>query len=64
MGSSILAILLVMKHLGKTRKHFRFLRALGPLTALVLGTTFVKIFHPSSISLVRIYQLLKQNSIM
>ncbi|XP_012072943.1 sulfate transporter 4.1, chloroplastic isoform X2 [Jatropha curcas] len=52
MGSSILAILLVMKHLGKSRKQFRFLRAAGPLTAVILGTTFVKIFHPSSISLV------------
>ncbi|KAI8007135.1 hypothetical protein LOK49_LG07G01241 [Camellia lanceoleosa] len=52
MGSIILAILLVMKHLGKSRKYLRFLRAGGPLTAVVLGTTFVKIFHPSSISLV------------
>ncbi|XP_065872952.1 sulfate transporter 4.1, chloroplastic-like isoform X1 [Euphorbia lathyris] len=52
MGSSILAIILVMKHLGKRRKEFRFLRAAGPLTAVVLGTTFVKIFRPSSISLV------------
>nr|GEW17403.1 sulfate transporter 4.1, chloroplastic-like [Tanacetum cinerariifolium] len=52
MGSFILAIILAMKHLGKTRKHLRFLRAGGPLTAVVLGTAFVKIFHPSSISLV------------
>ncbi|KAJ8766015.1 hypothetical protein K2173_020531 [Erythroxylum novogranatense] len=52
MGSGILAILLVMKHLGKSRKHFRFLRAAGPLTGVVVGTTLVKIFHPSSISLV------------
>uniref|UniRef100_A0A2K1YXT9 STAS domain-containing protein n=1 Tax=Populus trichocarpa TaxID=3694 RepID=A0A2K1YXT9_POPTR len=52
MGSCILAILLVMKHLGKSRKRFRFLRPAGPLTAVVLGTVFVKIFHPSSISLV------------
>ncbi|KAL4556851.1 hypothetical protein LXL04_035016 [Taraxacum kok-saghyz] len=52
MGSSILAIILTMKHLGKTRKNFRFLRAGGPLTAVVLGTAFVKIFHPSSITLV------------
>ncbi|KAI3711448.1 hypothetical protein L2E82_41549 [Cichorium intybus] len=37
---------------GKTRKSLRFLRAGGPLTAVVLGTAFVKIFHPSSISLV------------
>ncbi|KAF3433777.1 hypothetical protein FNV43_RR24880 [Rhamnella rubrinervis] len=52
MGSTFLAILLVMKHLGKSRKQLRFLRAAGPLTAVVLGTTIVKIFHPSSISLV------------
>ncbi|XP_009778471.1 sulfate transporter 4.1, chloroplastic [Nicotiana tabacum] len=52
MGSLMLAILLTMKHLGKTRKHLRFLRAAGPLTAVVLGTTFVKIYHPPSISLV------------
>lgn len=52
MGSVILAILLIMKHLGKSRKYLRFLRAAGPLTAVVLGTTIVKIFHPSSITLV------------
>ncbi|XP_061374393.1 sulfate transporter 4.1, chloroplastic-like isoform X1 [Gastrolobium bilobum] len=52
MGSVTLAILLVMKHLGKSRKHLRFLRASGPLTAVVLGTVFAKVFHPSSISLV------------
>ncbi|KAL5569148.1 hypothetical protein UlMin_025723 [Ulmus minor] len=52
MGSIILAILLVMKHLGKSRKYLRFLRAAGPLTGVVLGTAFVKIFNPSSISLV------------
>ncbi|KAL8232012.1 hypothetical protein R6Q57_001790 [Mikania cordata] len=52
MGSSILAIILIMKLLGKTRKNLRFLRAAGPLTAVALGTAFVKIFHPSSISLV------------
>ncbi|KAJ7971323.1 Sulfate transporter [Quillaja saponaria] len=52
MGSVFLAILLVMKHLGKSRKSLRFLRAGGPLTAVVLGTVFAKIFHPSSISLV------------
>ncbi|KAL7588187.1 sulfate transporter 4.1, chloroplastic [Lactuca sativa] len=52
MGLTILAIMLTMKQLGKTRKNLRFLRAGGPLTAVVLGTTFVKIFHPSSISLV------------
>lgn len=38
---------------GKTRKRFRYLRAAGPLTAVVLGTTFVKIFHPSTISVVK-----------
>ncbi|XAR66317.1 hypothetical protein NMG60_11012504 [Bertholletia excelsa] len=52
MGSIMLVILLVMKHLGKSRKSLRVLRAAGPLTAVVLGTTIVKIFHPSSISLV------------
>ncbi|XP_055811326.1 probable sulfate transporter 4.2 [Solanum dulcamara] len=52
MGSLTLAILLTMKHLGTTRKYLRFLRAAGPLTAVVLGTTFVKIYHPPSISLV------------
>ncbi|KAJ7975872.1 Sulfate transporter [Quillaja saponaria] len=52
MGSIFLGILLVMKHLGKSRKYLRFLRAGGPLTAVVLGTAFVKIFHPLSISLV------------
>ncbi|CAA7389572.1 unnamed protein product [Spirodela intermedia] len=52
MGSSTLTILLLMKHLGKTSKRFRYLRAAGPLTAVVLGTTFVKIFHPSTISVV------------
>ncbi|GFP96762.1 sulfate transporter 4.1 chloroplastic [Phtheirospermum japonicum] len=52
MGSIILAILLLMKHLGKSRKSLRFLRATGPLTAVVLGTVFVKVFQPSSISLV------------
>ncbi|PHU18560.1 putative sulfate transporter 4.2 [Capsicum chinense] len=52
MGSLMLAILLTMKHLGKTRKYLRFMRAAGPLTAVVLGTAFVKIYHPPSISLV------------
>ncbi|XP_075483521.1 sulfate transporter 4.1, chloroplastic-like [Primulina tabacum] len=52
MGSIILAIILNMKHLGKTRKNLQFLRAAGPLTAVVLGTAFVKVYHPSSISLV------------
>ncbi|PSS34558.1 Sulfate transporter 4.1 like [Actinidia chinensis var. chinensis] len=41
MGSIMLAILLVMKHLGKSRKYLRVLRAAGPLTAVVLGTAFV-----------------------
>ncbi|PPD93422.1 hypothetical protein GOBAR_DD09619 [Gossypium barbadense] len=50
-GSTILAIIQTMKFLGKSRKHLRFLRAMGPLTAVVLGTTFVKIYHPSSITL-------------
>ncbi|CAM8897794.1 unnamed protein product [Rhodiola kirilowii] len=52
MGSIVLAILLLMKHLGKTRKSLRILRAAGPLTGVVFGTIFVKIFHPSSISVV------------
>uniref|UniRef100_A0A7N0V3R3 STAS domain-containing protein n=2 Tax=Kalanchoe fedtschenkoi TaxID=63787 RepID=A0A7N0V3R3_KALFE len=52
MGSVVLAILLAMKHLGKTRKSLRILRAAGPLTGVVFGTVFVKIFHPSSISVV------------
>ncbi|XP_020689218.1 probable sulfate transporter 4.2 isoform X2 [Dendrobium catenatum] len=52
MGSFILGILLLMKELGKTKKNLRMLRAAGPLTAVLLGTSFVKIFHPSSISLV------------
>ncbi|XP_077214482.1 putative sulfate transporter 4.2 isoform X1 [Tasmannia lanceolata] len=52
MGSIILGILVLMKHVGKSKKSLRFLRAAGPLTAVVLGTTFVKIFHPSSISVV------------
>ncbi|XP_062092757.1 probable sulfate transporter 4.2 isoform X1 [Humulus lupulus] len=52
MGSIILAILLFMKHLGKSRKYLRFLRAAGPLTGVVLGTAIVKVFNPSSISLV------------
>lgn len=51
---SILLIVLMFYIQGKSRKYLRFLRATGPLTAVALGTTFVKIFHPSSISLVRI----------
>ncbi|KAM3256306.1 hypothetical protein ACQJBY_049039 [Aegilops geniculata] len=52
MGSAFLVILLIMKKLGKTNKKLRFLRASGPLTAVVLGTLFVKIFHPTAISVV------------
>ncbi|KAL1201316.1 Sulfate transporter 4.1 [Cardamine amara subsp. amara] len=52
MGSLILVILQVMKHVGKARKELQFLRAAGPLTGIVLGTTIAKIFHPPSISLV------------
>ncbi|KAI3791436.1 hypothetical protein L2E82_05205 [Cichorium intybus] len=52
MWSSIVALILVMKLLGKTRKGLRFLRAGWLLTVVVLGIAFVKIFHPSSISLV------------
>ncbi|XP_039036098.1 probable sulfate transporter 4.2 [Hibiscus syriacus] len=52
MGSVILAIIQTMKFLGKSRKHLNFLKAMGPLTAVVLGTTFVKIYHPPSITLV------------
>ncbi|XBH69276.1 hypothetical protein VPH35_097206 [Triticum aestivum] len=52
MGSAFLVILLIMKKLGKTNKKLRFLRASGPLTAVVLGTLFVKIFRPTAISVV------------
>ncbi|CAN1338699.1 Probable sulfate transporter 4.2 [Linum perenne] len=52
MGSGILVVLLIMKHLGKSRKQLRFLRAAGPLTGVILGTTLAKIFHPTSISLI------------
>ena len=38
---------------GKSNKRLRFLRASGPLTAVVLGTIFVKIFHPPAIPVVR-----------
>ncbi|KAG2627181.1 hypothetical protein PVAP13_3KG227912 [Panicum virgatum] len=37
---------------GKSNKRLRFLRASGPLTAVVLGTIFVKIFHPPAIPVV------------
>ncbi|XP_008788063.1 sulfate transporter 4.1, chloroplastic-like isoform X2 [Phoenix dactylifera] len=52
MGSIFLAGLLLMKHLGKSKKCLRWLRAAGPLTAVVLGIIFVKLFHPYSISVV------------
>ncbi|XP_034583215.1 sulfate transporter 4.1, chloroplastic isoform X3 [Setaria viridis] len=52
MGSAFLTILLTMKNIGKSNKRLRFLRASGPLTAVVLGTIFVKIFHPPAISVV------------
>lgn len=54
LGINILLIVLMLYNQGKSRKYLRFLRAAGPLTAVVLGTTFAKIFHPSSISLVSI----------
>ncbi|KAK8952930.1 putative sulfate transporter 4.2 [Platanthera guangdongensis] len=52
MGSTILVIILLMKHLGRTKKNLRFLRASGPLTAVILGTVFVKMYHPPSIAVV------------
>lgn len=52
MGSIMLTILLTMKQLGKKKKKLRFLRVAGPLTAVILGTVFVKILHPTSISVV------------
>ncbi|KAG2627177.1 hypothetical protein PVAP13_3KG227912 [Panicum virgatum] len=52
MGSTFLVVLLTMKNLGKSNKRLRFLRASGPLTAVVLGTIFVKIFHPPAIPVV------------
>lgn len=52
MGCFFLAVLLVMKHLGKTYKHLQMLRVAGPLTAVVCGTVFVKLYHPQSISVV------------
>jgi hypothetical protein len=44
--------LLVMKHVGKTFKHLRFFRAAGPVMAVFCSTVFVKLVHPSSISVV------------
>ncbi|XP_008777963.4 sulfate transporter 4.1, chloroplastic-like [Phoenix dactylifera] len=52
MGSTILSVIILMKHLGKTKKNLRFLRSSGPLLAVILGTSFMKIFQPSSISVV------------
>eukprot|EP00252_Welwitschia_mirabilis_P000436 TRINITY_DN10433_c0_g1_i4.p1 TRINITY_DN10433_c0_g1~~TRINITY_DN10433_c0_g1_i4.p1 ORF type:complete len:685 (-),score=92.67 TRINITY_DN10433_c0_g1_i4:92-2146(-) len=52
MGLIMLTILLTMKQLGKKNRYLRFVRATGPLTAVVIGTAFVKIFHPPSISVV------------
>lgn len=52
MACSMLSILLIMKHLGKTWKKLRFLRAAGPLTAVVVGTLFVLVFNPSDITVV------------
>ncbi|CAM6114239.1 unnamed protein product [Calypogeia fissa] len=52
MGSVTLALLLVMKQLGKTFKQLRFMRAIGPLTGMIFGIAFVKIFRPANISLV------------
>ncbi|KAL0349221.1 UNVERIFIED_CONTAM: Sulfate transporter 4.1, chloroplastic [Sesamum angustifolium] len=48
MGSIILAILLTMKHLEISAVF----TSIWSLTAVVLGTTFAKVYHPSSISLV------------
>ncbi|KAG7581680.1 STAS domain [Arabidopsis suecica] len=52
LGSTILVILLVMKHVGKAKKELQFVRAAGPLTGLALGTMIAKVFHPPSITLV------------
>ncbi|RID71479.1 hypothetical protein BRARA_C03415 [Brassica rapa] len=52
LGSTILVILLVMKHVGKANKELQFIRAAGPLTGLAFGTTIAKVFHSPSISLV------------
>jgi len=58
LGINILLIVLMLYNQGKSRKYLRFLRAAGPLTAVVLGTTFAKVFHPPSISLVsQIYSM-------
>ncbi|EFJ29944.1 hypothetical protein SELMODRAFT_90185 [Selaginella moellendorffii] len=52
MGCLMLSILLSMKHVGKTIKRFRSVRAAGPLTAVIIGTVFVKLFRPPSISVI------------
>lgn len=52
MGCATLAVLLIMKELGKAFKQLRFLRAAGPLTGIVFGIIFVKVFRPANISLV------------
>lgn len=52
LGCAMLCILLTMKHLGKTRKNLRFVRAAGPLTAVFIGTAFAWIFNPADITLV------------
>lgn len=91
MGSAILAVLQIMKHLvwnfiynllinnsklssdsydfsicdqGKTRKHLRFLRVAGPLTAVVMGTTLAKVLNLPSISLVSNYNKKKLRSFL
>jgi sulfate transporter 4 len=52
MGSVVLAVLLIMKHVGKTYKHLKYFRAAGPITAVFFSTIFVKLLRPSSISVV------------
>ncbi|KAG1365751.1 putative sulfate transporter 4.1, chloroplastic [Cocos nucifera] len=52
MGSTILSVIILMKHLGKRKRNLRFLSSSGPLLAIILGTSFMKVFHPSSISVV------------
>eukprot|EP00250_Pteridium_aquilinum_P010842 c19665_g1_i1 orf=603-2636(+) len=52
LGCAMLCILLTMKHLGKTKKKLRFLRAAGPLTAVVVGTLFTWIVNPTDVTLV------------
>lgn len=51
-GFAMLGILLTMKHLGKTRKNLKFVRAAGPLTAVLVGTLFAWVFNPTDITLV------------